>query len=109
MNIIDDISRVSSGMAEVINLAHRLVAMHLLDIENYPLYLDEYGSKFDPAHKDKAFNIAKELSMNYTQLFMITHTQEIYNLYPNSELVILSTDNMFMSDIKHFNTALKIE
>jgi len=109
INFIKDISKTSSGMGEVINLANRIVVMHLLDLNDYPLYLDEYGSRFDPKHKDKAHMIAKELSDSYSQVFMISHSQEIYSLYPNSELIIISPDNLFMSDIKDYNLALEIK
>ena len=105
----EDISKVSSGMAEVINLSHKIVAGRLLGLDNYPLYLDEYGSKFDPLHKDKAYVIAKELSEDHSQIFMVTHFQETYDIYPKSELVILSSDNLFMSDIKEFNTSIEIK
>ncbi len=102
----EDISKTSSGMAEVINLAHKIISMHLLKLEDYPLFLDEYGARFDPTHKEKAYMIAKELSDQHSQIFMVSHSQEIYSLYPNSELVILSNDNLFMSEIKDFNTCL---
>ncbi len=107
--IVEDISKASSGMSEVINLAHKIVAMHLLKLDDYPMYLDEYSRTFDPVHREKAYLVAKEFSNDYSQIFMVTHSQEIYGLYPNSELVILSNDNVFMNEIKKINTSINIQ
>jgi len=108
VNTIGDIGMVSSGMGEVINLAFRMVVMHLMDINDYPLYLDEYGSKFDPVHRETAYTIAKELSYDYSQIFMVSHAQESFSLYQNADLIILSDDNLFMAEITGYNTKIKI-
>jgi len=106
---IDDIKLVSSGMKEVINLSHRIIAMQILGLDNYPVYLDEFGSKFDPLHKDKTIEIIKDLSLNYEQIFIISHNQEIFNIFSDCDITILSSDNLFMNDIKKYNEVLKIK
>jgi len=105
---IDDIKLVSSGMKEVINLSHRLIVMQVLGLESYPVYLDEFGSKFDPLHKDKTIEIIKDLSLNYEQIFIISHSQEIFNIFSDCNISVLSSDNLFMNDIKKYNEVLRI-
>jgi len=104
---IEDIKITSSGMKEVIDLAHRIIVMHFLGLKEYPLFLDEFGSKFDPVHKQKAHEIVKNLSEEFNQIFIISHEQDMFVLY-DSDITILSKDNMFMSEIKEYNKVASI-
>ncbi len=73
--VIEDITKVSSGMKEMIDLSFRLTLYKLLGLENYPLYLDEFGVRLDSEHrrriKELIFRFMK--SDLYSQIFLITH------------------------------------
>lgn len=74
---ISDISLVSRGMQEVINLSFKLVLYRLLQLPNYPLYLDELSSNMDSEHTRNTVNLVQQLitSDKFSQVFLITHKE----------------------------------
>lgn len=91
-----DITKTSSGMREIIDLAFKLTLMKMLNIVNYPLYLDEFGSKLDVHHKGKIFNMVFNFisSGNYSQIFMITHTDTSFANIKNTDIIVLDKNNI---------------
>ena len=89
--VVEDISKVSSGMAEVINLSFKLVMYKLLGFERYPLYLDELSSNMDPSHTDGMLHLIQNLSTSdrFSQIFLITH-KESFSVIKNLQVVELS-------------------
>jgi energy-coupling factor transporter ATP-binding protein EcfA2 len=99
-NIIPDINKASSAMKEVIDLAFRLVAMQYLHLTESPIYLDELGSSFDKNHREAVVNLIKTLSIanDYSQIFIISHYQEMYGSFINSDITMLNRDNINMNN-----------
>lgn len=95
-NIIPDINKASSAMKEVIDLAFRLVAMQYLHLTDSPIYLDELGSSFDKNHRDAVVNLIKTLSIanDYSQIFIISHYQEMYGSFVNSDITMLNHNSV---------------
>jgi len=91
---MSDVCSVSSGMAEVINLAFKLVYMKLMDIDDYPLLLDEYGARFDVKHKSNAVSMIDKLSMSYDNLYIITHDASMFGIYKDADINLLTFDNV---------------
>ena len=89
---VDDISKTSSGMQEIINFSFKLVLMKMLKLQNYPLFLDEFGTKLDKSHKSKIFSVISSIlnSTNYSNIFMITHVDTSYLNYKDVQIVDLS-------------------
>jgi len=76
---ISDISMVSSGMKEIINLAFKLTIMKLLKLEHFPLYIDEYGVNLDKEHRAKIHHLIMRLikSEEYSRVFLINHEDDV--------------------------------
>lgn len=76
---ISDISMVSSGMKEIINLAFKLTIMKLLKLEHFPLYIDEYGVNLDKEHRAKIHHLIMRLikSGEYSRVFLINHEDDV--------------------------------
>lgn len=74
---IDDISKVSRGMKEAINLSFKLVIYKLLKLENYPLFLDELSSNMDKVHTERMTSLVHDLSTGgrFSQIYLITHKE----------------------------------
>lgn len=111
---IKDISKGSEGIQEIINFAFRITALSFLKIVNYPLYLDEFGSNFDPTHKPIAMNMVKELMENesFPQLFLISHYSECHEIFSNAEVCLLCDKNIQLENSKlqlKVNHHVKIE
>jgi ABC-type Mn2+/Zn2+ transport system ATPase subunit len=83
-------------MIEIINLAFRLVAMSYLGLQDYPLYLDEPGRAFDPAHKSAVVNMVKSLleQSTFSQIFMISHDYAQYGALANAQLCVMNPTNV---------------
>ena len=74
---IDDISKISKGMKEAVNLSFKIILYRLLGLEGTPLYLDELGSNLDKVHSEKLLSLIHQLSTSekYSQIFIITHKE----------------------------------
>lgn len=90
--VIEDIAKVSSGMKEIINLSFKLIIMKLLNLEGYPVYLDELGSRLDKHHRGKITDLVFRLlgSSQYSQVFLVTHLDMSYSLIKDVDVIELS-------------------
>lgn len=86
-----DISKASSGMQEIIDLSFKLVFYKLLKLDNYPLYLDEFGVRLDSTHKTKIHNLIFKFinNSNFSQVFLVTHTDVGFLNYKESTVITL--------------------
>lgn len=95
-NIRDDISKGSSAMLEVVDLAFRINAMKALHLREFPLYLDEFGHSMDPSHKASTITLINSIMEQeaFTQLFMISHDVVQYGALSNTEICVICPDNI---------------
>ena len=104
-HVRDDISKGSTAMKEVIDLAFMITAMKALHLGEYPLYLDEFGSTMDPTHKAATINLINMIMEqdNFTQLFMISHDSIQYGALSNTQVCVLASENMLLSKDSIYN------
>lgn len=95
---VADISIGSSAMQEIVNLAAKIASMQYLGMSDYPLYLDEFGSKMDPMHREAAFNAITTIiaSADFSQIFMISHHEQSYGSLTDCNLVVLDRSNVIL-------------
>ncbi len=107
---IPDISKASSAMREIIDLAFKIVTMKYFGLSQYPLYLDEFGSSFDTGHRLAATGVISELmqSDQFSQLFIVSHYEESYGSLTNSEICLLSGTNIVIPKNSVFNAHVEI-
>lgn len=93
---VPDISKGSTGIEEIINLAYRLTAMQYLKMQNYPLYLDEAGRAFDVAHRAELGKMIRTIveQSSFSQIYLISHYFELYGGLSNVETCVLSEMNI---------------
>jgi recombinational DNA repair ATPase RecF len=93
---IPDVKFGSSGMSEIIDLAWVFLAKHCLKIKNAPMFLDEFGRTFDPAHKNASVGIIKSMIDHkvFEQVFMISHDYHQYGALVNSQIAVLNSLNV---------------
>lgn len=86
----------SAGEQEVINLAFRIALMKTLDLDGYPLFLDETGANFDDAHRDNMIMFVKDIlaSGQVSQVFMVSHFFATYGGIANFDCIVLQSDNL---------------
>lgn len=106
---VDDISKGSSSMQDMINLAFRIVFTKYMGLNHVPLYLDEFGRTFDAKHQITAYEIVDRILMDkFNQVFIVSHFESMYGRFKNADVNILGTNNDVNTDIIRYNQNLKI-
>jgi DNA repair exonuclease SbcCD ATPase subunit len=108
---IPDIAKTSSGMQEIIDLAFKVVAMQYLGLSDYPLVLDEFSTRMDPAHRRSAYQVIQELidDSQFSQIFIVSHHYETYGSMKHSDITILCSANVELAPGASFNSCLKLK
>lgn len=108
--VIPDISKGSSAMKEVIDLAFRITSMQYLGMQQYPILADELGVAFDQAHRKSVFYMVSQLMTNasFSQIFLISHYAEQYGSLTNADVNILSASNIHIPQGTQHNTCLTL-
>lgn len=92
----EDVSKISAGMMEVIDLAFVAVSMKYLGLGQFPIFLDEFAVRMDHAHRQSAYRIIDYLidSHDYSQVFLVSHYQDGYGNLSNAEILVLCDSNI---------------
>ncbi|WP_233874187.1 hypothetical protein [Paraburkholderia adhaesiva] len=103
-NVVADVSRGSSGMQEIVDLAFKVQAMKYLHLDEGPLLLDEWGITFDAAHRSASIAAVKQLmdTRPFSQLFMISHYAATYGAFSNVQTCVLDARNIAVPKV--YNT-----
>jgi hypothetical protein len=97
-------------MKEVIDLAFKVVSMAFLNIQDYPIFLDEFGRSFDKSHRDKAYLLIQDIinNTNFSQIFIINHYEHSYGCIKNSDILVLCPNNITIPNDSVFNQHVEI-
>jgi len=107
---VEDISKGSSGMKEIIDLAYKIVFMKYMGLEDTPLVLDEFAKAFDTSHRKLAYDVIdKIISSNFSQLFIISHFSSVYGRFVNADMIVMNPDNIDLSGINKYNEVIVFE
>lgn len=103
--ISNDVSRISTGMQEVIDLAFVAISMKFLRLDQFPIFLDEFARSMDPAHRSSAYTAIEHLieSSDYSQVFLVSHYQDGYSALSSSEILVLCDNNIRVPDHLAYN------
>ena len=91
-----DVSKGSAAMREIIDLAFRIVSMQYLGLSEFPVYADELGASFDAVHRSKVRSIIDIMvsASNFSNVFIISHYQEMYGSFQTADVIVLSDANV---------------
>jgi energy-coupling factor transporter ATP-binding protein EcfA2 len=104
---IPDISKGSSSIKDIIDLAFKITAMEFLELLEYPLILDELGSTFSSSHRVSVYEFIDELSKGYfNQIFMISHFEDMFGRFKNTDVIVL--DNEGINYTGSYNKIIRI-
>lgn len=108
---VKDVALGSRSMIEIINLAFVAVAMLKLKLTDGPLYLDEFGSGFDDAHRFESIAVIQNLMQQYgfTQLFMISHYEMTYSAFPDAQMCVLDKSNITLPSHCVYNQHVQMD
>lgn len=107
---VPDIKNGSTAAREIIDLAFKRVAIKYLNLGEMPLYLDEFAASFDKAHRQAAINVVKQLiaTGNFSQVFMISHYEESFGSFSNTDMTVLCNENLGIPSSANFNQVTEI-
>lgn len=93
---IPDINKGSTSVRDIVDLAFKIVSMRYLNIQNYPLYLDELGASFDKSHREAISKLIHDLVMSsdYSQVYIVSHYSETYGSFKNTDITVLCNENI---------------
>lgn len=91
-----DISQTSSSQIDIFNFSFRLVVMLYLEMEDYPLYLDELAPSFDEQHRINLMRLIGDLvdTRKCSQLFMISHYASMHGALSNADVCVMDDRNI---------------
>lgn len=108
--IIEDVSKLSSSMQEIVDLAFRLVFSKYMHLKDVPLFLDEFGRTFDKKHRTTAYSVIdKIISSDYKQIFIVSHYESLYGSLRNVDISVINEDNIDLDSTVKYNQVLKIK
>jgi hypothetical protein len=106
---IEDVSKLSSSMQEMVDLAFKIVFIKYMHLTDTPLILDEFGRTFDENHRNTAYNIINTIiAENFSQIFIISHFESMYGRFKNADFVVLNENNLTLDPNINYNTVMKI-
>lgn len=107
--VTPDISEASDGQMDIINFAFRMVIAQYLNLQDYPLYLDELAPTLDEQHRENLTRYVNNLmeSNQFEQMFMISHYASNHYAFANSEILMMDGRNI-INKPGQFNTHVKI-
>ena len=105
---VSDVSKGSTGMIEIVDMAFKMTAMQYLHLQDSALYLDEPGQTFDDSHRSEFAFIVKNLieQQTFPQIFMISHYFEMYGSFGNADICALNKLNVAVPDNCNRNVVL---
>lgn len=100
-----DVSKGSSAMHEVFNLAFVIMAMKACGMGTYPLFLDEFGKTMDSVHKQASIAMLGSLIdlEHFEQIFIISHSAVQYTGIGRSEICVLHEANVILPPNTAYN------
>lgn len=94
--IADDISLGSDSQLEMVNFAFCQAVRKFLGLDDYPLFLDEFGRTFDEQHRANLIPFISRLLENgaVSHIFYISHFVSTHGAFNNAEYLVLDPTNI---------------
>lgn len=89
--VVKDVSKLSTGQKDVVDFVFKLLLMQHLDLQDYPLFMDEVGGTFEAMHRDRLYSYLKLLveSNQVQQAFIISHISSSHDALATADRCVL--------------------
>jgi ABC-type cobalamin/Fe3+-siderophores transport system ATPase subunit len=103
-----DIKYGSTSQADMVDFAFAQTASLYLDLNDYPLFVDELGASFDEAHRPLINQFISRLmeSNRYSQVFMISHYVAGWGSFTDAEYLVLDSRNITVPSVNNNHVVL---
>lgn len=104
-SVVSDLSKTSSAMKEVIQLAFQIVARQYLHLADAPIYLDEFAASMDHAHRASAYQAIQQWlgQTDVAQIYLISHYESLYASLQHTEVTVLCPNHIELPPNTVFN------
>ena len=104
-----DISRGSDSQVEMVNFSFCQAMRKFLHLEDFPLFLDEFGRTFDEQHRDNLIPFIARLIENgqHSQIFYISHYVSTHGAFNQAEFMVLDPTNVTVPELYNKNVQMK--
>lgn len=91
-----DINKASTAQKGVIDFAFKLLLVRYLQLEDYPLYIDELTPNLDETHRINIMSYLRDYveSGKCSQLFMISHYVSNQKTFAGADFVVINKNNL---------------
>ena len=105
--IIEDVSKTSSSMQEMINLVFKVTFSKFMGYMDYPLILDEFGRTFDAAHRISAYEaLDRSIAHDFSQVYMVSHFESMYGRFGTADISVLGTNGVDLNTVSSYNEVM---
>lgn len=107
--VAEDISMGSDSQLEMVNFSFCQAMRKFLGLEDFPLFLDEFGRTFDEQHRANLIPFISRLIENgvVSQLFYISHFVSTHGAFSNAEYLVLDPTNITVPTHYNKNAIIK--
>jgi hypothetical protein len=91
-----DVSETSTSIGQILDFAFRQTYVRYMGFKDIALFVDELDANLDDTHRVKLFPYLVRLmdGEHYSQLFMISHYQAGWSVFPEAEYVVIDDRNL---------------
>lgn len=104
-----DIALGSSSQVDVVNFAFKLLVMKFLGLEDFPLYLDEFGSSFDEQHRENLIPFINRMIAlgQVSQIFFISHFSATHGAFTQAEVCVIDPTNITVPQVYNKHVVIR--
>lgn len=107
--IAADISNGSDSQLEIVNFGFAMAMRKFLNLEDFPLFLDETGRTFDEQHRENFVPFVNRLIENgqFRQVFFISHFSSQHGAFNQAEIMVLDPTNVTVPEVYNKNVLIR--
>lgn len=106
---VDDVSEGSDAQTQIFNIVFRLAAYRALNLNGYPLLLDEPGAGFDEQHRAVFIDFIKTLveEGEFSQLFLVSHYSDVHSRLNRATFLVVDPEGITLPLVYNENVKIK--
>lgn len=107
--LVPDVKKGSKAQRIIFNMMFRLTAYKALNLQNYPLLLDEPSEGMDEEHRNRLVSFIKSLAQSgeFSQLLVVSHEAEVHSKLNEASYCVIEPEGVTLPPV--YNEGVKIK
>ncbi|QXO09635.1 hypothetical protein pEaSNUABM11_00211 [Erwinia phage pEa_SNUABM_11] len=104
-----DVSKGSKAQSAMFDLAYRLTSYKGLNLQKYPLLLDEPSEGMDESHRHRLVEFIKHISSSgeFSQVIIVSHDSDVHSKLNEAAYCVVEPEGITLPDV--YNQHVRIE